>query len=251
MKSWLLAAAALGFAAMGSPAEARSTIWDLKLGATIAEMPPITEFKSYACGSNGGQPLKQLHDWSEFAQCEPEPSGLYEVYFEYDDEDEYIARALEDIRLARDVGTVDKSFPIVASALFDKDGVLRGIRIVTDPRPEKQIDNEWAGLRPREEHHLLAAYLAGQFHIEPKSDCIRLPLGPEESPIGGTAVKQDCEKIDPAEGRRYVLQQRFFRKPGQRGIDPHTGALTQGQFESIARAEVYLLDAAVTPASSN
>jgi len=223
-------------------AKERLTVWDLKLGSSLDQMPPVIEFKGYACGSNGGPPRQRLKGWSDFKLCQPEASGLYEVYFEYDDEAEYIARAHEDARLGRDIGTVDKSFPVVTSALFDGTGTLRGIRLVTDARWEQKPDNEWANLRSREEHYLLAAYLAGQFHLSFETDCVNLPLEAGESAIGKQAVKRDCEKVDPAANRRYVIQQRLFRKEGQSGRDPHTGALTQGQYISLTRAEVYLAD---------
>lgn len=226
---------------VASPVQARLTIWDLPLGAGLDHMPPVNEFKGYACGSNGGPPLRALPGWADFKQCTPETSGLYEVYFEYDDEDEFIARAYEDITLARDIGTVDKSFPIVVSAVFDANGILAGIRLVTDPRLEQREDNEWANLRARNEHHLLAAYLSGSMHISMKTDCTKLPLSETESTVGGVGIKTDCEHIDADAGRRYVLQQRFFRKKGQAGRDPATGALTSGQYESSTRAEIYVI----------
>src|SRR2546425_5186176 len=71
----------------------RSNIWDLKLGEPIAAQPSPDEFRAFACGSNGGSPRQPLTGWSDFARCPAEPSGLHEVYFEYDDENEYIARA--------------------------------------------------------------------------------------------------------------------------------------------------------------
>lgn len=228
------------------PAQARMKVWDLTLGSSLEQMPALQEFKGYACGSNGGPPLKVLKGWEDFSQCAPEASGLHEVYFEYDDEDEYIARAHEDIRLGRDIGTVDKSFPVIASALFDDAGTLEGIRLVTDPRFEQQPDNEWASLRPREEHYLLGAYLAGQFNITAAADCVTVPLAKGESAVAGRVVKRDCQRTDSETGVRYVLQQRYFRKAGQGDHDPHTGALTTGQYESTARAEV-LVDAAMPP----
>jgi hypothetical protein len=218
----------------------RLKIWDLPLGASVDKMPALIEFKSYACGSDGGAPLKALEGWLDFRQCAPELSGLHEVYFEYDDEAEYIARAHEDIRIGRDVGTVDKSFPIIASALFDDAGILQGIRLVTDPRYEQQPDNDFANLRARGEHYLLAAYLAGQFKMTAVADCVQVPLGPHESGVGSNAIKMACERTDAAERRRYVMQQRYFRKAGQNARDPHTGELTTGQYESLTRAEVYL-----------
>lgn len=229
----------LMLSAATTPAFARMTVWDLTPGTAVADMPAWLEFKGYACGSDGGPPLALLGGWQDFKRCAPDADGLYEVYFEYDDEDEFVARAHQDIRVARDVGTVDKSFPIVASALFDAGGILQGLRIVTDPRPNKQVDNEWVSLRPRAEHHLLASYLASQFQITMKADCTALPKGNGESAVGGRLLKLECER--DSETLRYLIEQRLLRKPGQAARDPHTGQLTTGQFESVTRAEIRLI----------
>src|ERR1700759_4059871 len=71
----------------------RATLWDLKLGQPIAAQPAPREFQNFACGSNGGAPRAQLSGWADFARCRAEANGLHEVYFEYDDELEFIARA--------------------------------------------------------------------------------------------------------------------------------------------------------------
>ena len=67
-----------------------------------------------------------------------------------------------------------------------------------------------------------------------------MPLAAGENDIGGQYTKLDCERIDAAQGRRYVVQVRYFRKPGQYERDPVNGTLTEGQFESSTRAEVFL-----------
>src|SRR5690242_16944271 len=36
----------------------RMTVFDLKLGTAVADMPKWLEFKGYACGSNGGPPQR-------------------------------------------------------------------------------------------------------------------------------------------------------------------------------------------------
>src|SRR5262245_45726616 len=72
-----------------------ATVWDLKLGLPIAAQPPPREFGGFACGANGGPPRQPLTGWTDFMRCTAEPNGLREVYFEYDDEYEYIARARE------------------------------------------------------------------------------------------------------------------------------------------------------------
>src|SRR5262249_18026592 len=119
----------------------RATVWDLKLGQPVSAQPSSDEFRGFACGSNGGPPRQALSGWGNFMRCPAEPTGLHEVYFEYDDEYEYIARA-RDLpgEVARWAGTTETGFPVIVSALFDDPGGLRLIRIVTDPRPEHRSD---------------------------------------------------------------------------------------------------------------
>ncbi len=71
----------------------RATVWNLQLGRPISAQPSAGEFRAFACGSNGGPPRQQLSGWSDLGRCRTEATGLREVYFEYDDEYEYIARA--------------------------------------------------------------------------------------------------------------------------------------------------------------
>jgi hypothetical protein len=58
---------------MAAPAAAqpmrRATIWDLKVGAPIAEQPAPNEFRGFACGSNGGPPRAPLAGWADFKRC--------------------------------------------------------------------------------------------------------------------------------------------------------------------------------------
>ena len=81
--------------------------------------------------------------------------------------------------------------------------------------------------------------MAGRFDIEPVRDCRSLPLENGESAVGGTAIKLDCERVDPAAQRTYRLDVRLLRKPGQSGRDPRVPTqLTRNQFESMARLEI-------------
>src|SRR4051812_50080552 len=68
----------------------RGEVWDLKLGTAVDTLPD--EFTDYACGTNGGPPSVPLRGWSDFRRCRPQPDGLREVYFRYDDELEYWAK---------------------------------------------------------------------------------------------------------------------------------------------------------------
>src|SRR6476659_3251239 len=61
----------------------RATVWDLKLGMPVSAQPASDQCRGFACGSNGGPPRRQLSGWDDFRRCDPEASGLREVYFEY------------------------------------------------------------------------------------------------------------------------------------------------------------------------
>lgn len=218
----------------------RATVWDLAIGQPISAQPAAEEFRGFACGANGGPPRAQLSGWSDFRRCLAEPSGLHEVYFEYDDEYEYIARAKDLPReVARWAGTTEAGFPVMVSALFDEKGVLRGIRVVTDPRPEHRNELIEANLRKRADAYLLGGMMAARYGIETARDCRALPAADGESAVGTLFVKQSCERIDAARGVRIAVRASYFRKPGQSGVNPQLPTqLTQGQFESSARLEI-------------
>ena len=219
----------------------RATVWDLKLGQGIAAQPSRDEFRGFACGSNGGPPRQRLTGWSDFARCPAEPDGLREVYFEYDDEYEYIARARDlETEIARWAGTTELSFPVIVSALFDAGGVLKGIRVVTDSRPDYRNDITEADLHKREDAYLFGGRMAARFDIDSKRDCTALPPAEGESPVGGLLIKQSCTLPEPEHHRRIELKVNLYRKPGQSAFNPQMSTqLTQGQFESSARLEIY------------
>jgi hypothetical protein len=223
----------------------RATVWDLRLGQPIAAQPTPEQFRAFACGSNGGPPRQRLAGWSDFMRCKPEPDGLHEIYFEYDDEYEYIARARDLPReIARWAGTTEGGFPVVVSALFDDRGVLAAIRLVTDPRPDFRSDVTDADLRKRTAAHVFGQFMAARFGIEAARDCRAEPPAEGESAIGDVFVKQRCALIDAKNARRVVVAANYFRKRGQSGVNPQLPTqLTQGQFESSARLEIFRLDA--------
>ena len=231
-------------AAAGAETLRRGTVWDLKLGEPISAQPAPAEFRGFACGSNGGAPRQPLVGWRDFARCRAEPDGLHEVYFEYDDEFEYIARARDlDREITRWAGTTEVGFPVVVSALFDSAGVLRGIRMVTDARPDHRNDITVANLRKRADGYVLGGIMAARFDLVTVRDCTSLPPAEGESAVGDLFVKQACEMTDAAAGRKIMLRVNFFRKPGQSGTNPQLPTqLTEGQFESSARLEIRQLN---------
>jgi hypothetical protein len=71
-----------------------------------------------------------------------------------------------------------------------------------------------------------------------------VPAAEAESPVGALFIKQSRERRDDATGRRIVVRANLYRKPGQSAYNPQLPAqLTEGQFESSARVEIYQLEA--------
>ena len=182
----VLASALLCVSAVAAaPALRRATVWDLKLGEPIAAQPAPEEYRGFACGSNGGPPRQSLTGWRDFARCRAEPGGLHEVYFEYDDELEYIARAKDiDREITRWAGTTEIRFPLIVSALFDDAGILKGIRLITDSRPEHRNEITEADLKTREDAYQFGGIMAGRFNIEAERDCKTLPPAEGENEVG-------------------------------------------------------------------
>jgi hypothetical protein len=222
-------AAALLLAAGASAAQERAPrleVWDLRLGTRVDQLPD--EFVDHACGTHGGPPSVPLNGWNEFRRCRPEPSGLREVYFRYDDELEYWAKAnnLAD-QMEQYSGTKTYGFPVVVSGLIDAEGLLSGIRIVSDPRDTSQN---------RDEAYLLRNFLTARFGRD-NWQCQDVALQDGETPVDGVFVKQNCRKqID--DKTTATLATRYLRKPGQSRFDPHSGRETAGQFESSASFEL-------------
>jgi hypothetical protein len=205
----------------------RFTIWEIHLGEAASSIP--NEYVNYACGTDGGPPSIPLPNFVAFKKCKPDAYGLHEVYFEYDDELEYEARALDnqhEIRMY--AGTTVFEFPVVASVLIDDAGIVRGERLVTDPRQQVSRD--------RQEFWELANFLRQRFD-EDLWACTDLPPEDGETPAGSKFLKNHCEKAQA--GVNLVLEQRFFQKKGQQFVDPVTGKAQTQAFESVTRFEMY------------
>jgi hypothetical protein len=210
----------------GDERPTRREVWDISLGAKIAELPD--DFMDYACGTNGGPPSTPLTGFKDFRRCRPEPSGLREVYFRYDDELEYWAKANNlAAQMEQYIGTKTYGFPITVSVLIGDDAVVHGIRIVTDPRDPTG---------DRDEAYLLRNFLNARFGRE-GWQCEDQPAEPGETPVAGIFIKQRCVK-EMDDGTRGLLVTRHLRKPGQSQYDPHSGKETINQFESNVRFEL-------------
>ena len=207
------------------------SVWDLTLGAHALELPK-DQFIDFACGTNGGPPSLPLTQWTDFANCVSEEStGFFEIYFEYDDEPEYWAKALGlQAQILVYSGTSAYEIPVIVSALFDGDGFLHGFRLVSDPR---------ADLRGREKGISLSGFLYGRYGDE-GWECTDLPRAEGEVEYQGSHEKRRCHKTDPDKGLTLTMETHFYRKPGQFAVDPRDNMPTEGQFVSATRFEATL-----------
>ena len=209
-------------------AQSHTRLFDLTLGIHVSTLP-VEEWVDPACGTDGGPPSLRLASFADFATCRPEAgSGLHEVWFIYDDEWEYIARAYgDDEEIRRFSANVLYAQPIITSLLIDDDGLVQGYRIVTDTRAPTVL---------RMLAHELFAVLKTGLRDAPWR-CISLPMEPGEEPYESLFLKENCAMV--TEDRLYWLEARNLRKPGQGFRE----APPEGYFESSTRLEVYALDA--------
>ena len=208
----------------------RSNVWDVKIGMTSGQVPEH-DFIDISCGTNGGPPSIPIGSFKNFAKCPPEGTGLHEVYFAYDDELEYWARANEYVTwIAIYTGTKVMDQPVILSALFDADGIVKGIRIISDARADPQQRRAAIVMRRR---------FTGRFGEEGWI-CEDLPPQEGEKPFRRQFVKELCTKISKNQ-LRVRLESHYYQKSGQTTSDPHTGQPQQGYFESTVRLELYHL----------
>ena len=215
----------------GAMAQSRPKIWDMKFGTAVADLPD-EEFVDPACGTNGGPPGQRLASFEEFEKCRADATGLREVWFRYDDEEEFIARAVRNPdAIARANTMVMLGQPIMLSLLADRAGRLQGYRIFTDPRADPDL---------RKDAYLIGNAFKARYGNE-GWNCNDEPPIAGEKPLEGIFIKQRCQKA--AEGHQVTVESRHYYKPGQALVDPNTGASTVNQFESSARIEVIQIEA--------
>jgi hypothetical protein len=202
-------------------------IWDITLGIPVAELP-LKDFVDPACGTNGGPPARVLKGFEAFALCPVESAtGLHEVWFRYDDEMEYIARARRsDIMIRQYQANSLAGQPIITSLLIDDRGLVQGYRIVNDPRVSGSTRIDAYGLSD-----LFKGMAPGGLV------CTDLPAAEGERPIENWFIKENCELN--ANGQITRIETRYYYKPGQYAVDPNDSRLNENQFESSARLEVY------------
>lgn len=216
------------------------SIWDLTLGDHAKEIDAIN-YTDFACGTNGGPPSTVLDGWVDYALCPPEPeNGLHEVYFRYDDTLEYWALAGNlPIRAQRYRNTTAYDLPVIVSGLFDDDGFLKGIRMVSDHRLDR---NHFDDLEKRQRAFTLRNFLTGRYNPDFPWSCTKLDPEEGEEAFQKIFIKDRCDRLDEDRGVKIHLAADYFRRPGQVGMNIRIeGRKVEGEFWSETRLEEFLV----------
>ncbi len=204
-------------------------IWDLKLGLPISRVPD-SDVGEIACGTAGGPHGKPLKSFNDFLSCKPEQSGLREVAFTYDDEQDYIALALRSEHKFLYGGTSVFAHPVIVSVLVDQEGVVQGRRIFTDNRiDDRERRRAFTLIR-----NLKARY--GKWSLV----CTDIEMKEGEQPVGKIFFHEHCSGHSPDGGTQIAMEASYLRKKGQRGVNPESQEVNKGYFESQTRYEEIL-----------
>ena len=222
--AFALSQAALGPAAL---AQAPPRIWNVALGSPVESLP--AEFIMQACGSNGGPPTIPLDSFAEFAKCPAERATvLHEVWFSYDDIEEYFLRAHRVTDDVVDAARANRLFEqlVIYSVLIDPQGRVQGYRIISDPR--EKVSRRW-------EADAIAQPLKNVVFGGFGWACVDLPPLEGERPFRNEFKKETCKK--ESNGRRISIETRVLLKAGQ--MQTRTGeGLQLNEFDVQVRVEV-------------
>ena len=229
----LLALLGLGLSAHAPSCQERIepvySIWDVTLGQPVAQVPDA-DVGEIACGTAGGPPGQILASFSEFQTCPPEQSGLREIAFSYDDEQDYIALAREVQYKFLQGGTSVFAHPVIASLLVDPAGVVQGRRIVTDNRISDHDRRSAVTLM----RNFKARY--GKWALS----CADVPMKEGEQPVGNQFIHELCTGQSPDGHTLIAIEASYLRKKGQRAVSQETQEVNAGYFESQTRYEEVL-----------
>lgn len=213
------------------------SIWDVELGQPVSELPD-NEVAQITCGTNGGPPGRPLESFQDYMTCTPEPSGLHEVEFSYDDEQDYIARALDVEYQFLQGGTSVYAHPVIVSLLVDDEGIVQGRRIVTDNRVSDLVRRTAFTLIT----NFKAQYSAWEL------ECEDIPMKEGEQPVGRQFEHEVCTGESADGSTRVAMEASYLRKRGQLAVNQETQQVNTGYFESQTRYEEVL--SPYTPASA-
>lgn len=194
-----VAAAALLALFVAAPARAEEAdLRDFRVGMPASELP-AEGYTGFACvGAQGG-----VQGWQDYGQCPADAAGLHALRFSYQEGSNELAFLNDTFE-----GTKVGGHPVLLTLLISDAGVVEGLRIETDPA---------ARLNRRKKAYLLGE-LAKARYGEADWTCSEAQPGTGEEPVGGTFLREHCEKATPT--RHYVLDRQMFHRVGadQRGF---------------------------------
>ncbi len=186
---------------------------DLSVGTRIDDLPS-ERFINFACGTDGGEPSTALSGWRDYSKCAANEDGLHEVAFDYA-EDSPWAEVNDKWE-----GTKVAGHPVQPSLLITEDGVVKGIRIVTNGKR----------MYLRKKAYLLPIRIMGRYGRD-GWDCRDAEPADGKTAIGGMFIDRHCEKI--FHDRHLVMEVDLYRTAEQDGRD----------FTGMTKFEIYKRDA--------
>jgi hypothetical protein len=195
--SLLLAASVLA----ASPVLAQSTspghsdVRQVRVGLALDEKS-ATGLGGFACANEGAPALQ---GWSDYKTCPTNAQGLREIRFEFQEDKQLVQLA------DRWEGTKIAGHPVILTMAVTDEGVIDGLRIVTDDEASPYL---------RKKAYLLSIKVREHYGRDGWT-CVDLPREPGETEIGGMFVKQECDKS--ADGRNLKMWTKLFRGAGQEG----------------------------------
>jgi hypothetical protein len=182
---------------------------DLWVGMRVDDLP-TDGYVDLACGSDGGKPGAPLASWAAFERCPPDSAGLHEVTFAYA---ESPLAELGD----RWEGTRVAGHPVIPSLLINRQGMVQGIRIVTDPDTRMYL---------KKKAFLLGIRVMGRYGRDGWT-CTEAEPGAGRAPVGGLFIDRHCEKV--FHDRRLILDTDLYRTADQQGQE----------FTVVTRLEIF------------
>ena len=186
---------------------------DLSVGMTVDELP-VERYVDFACGQAGGKPGPAIEGWAGYADCPLNDDGLHEVAFSYAEDNPWAAVS------DKWEGTKVAGHPVQPSLLITADGVVKGIRIVTNGKR----------LYLKKKAYLLPIRIMGRYGQDGWS-CEEAEPAHGKTAIGGMFIDRLCEKT--FHDRHLVMKVDLYRTADQEGRE----------FTGATRFEIYKRDA--------
>ncbi len=186
---------------------------DLSVGTAVDQLP-TERYINMACGNAGGEPGTPVESWQDYATCPPNTDGLHEVAFEYAEDNPWAAVS------DKWEGTKVAGHPVQPSLLITSDGMVKGIRIVTNGRR----------MYLKKKAYLLPIRIMGRYGRDGWT-CEEGEPGDGKEAIGGMFIDRLCEKT--FHDRQLIMKVDLYRTAEQDGRD----------FTGSTRFEIYKRDA--------